>query len=213
MDTAALIEIFGYIGSALVVISMLMSSVIKLRVINVIGSVISGIYALIIGSLPLGLMNFCLIAINLFNLHRLLNTRQEYELVEADCKETISAYFLEHYKEDIKKFFPEFDFENEHGDRYNKVFFVFCNGTPVSILLGEQSDDGRLDIALDYSIPFYRDCSIGKYLYPKLGEYGVRLLAFRINESDEHTAYLKKMGFNQENGTFVKRISTFYTKF
>ena len=35
MDTAMLIEIFGYIGSALVVVSMLMSSVVKLRVINV----------------------------------------------------------------------------------------------------------------------------------------------------------------------------------
>ena len=44
MDTAMLIEIFGYIGSARVVVSMLMSSIVKLRVINIFGSVISGTY-------------------------------------------------------------------------------------------------------------------------------------------------------------------------
>ena len=61
-----MIELFGYLGSTLVVCSMLMASVVKLRVINMIGSVISGIYALIIGSFPLALMNFCLIIINFY---------------------------------------------------------------------------------------------------------------------------------------------------
>ena len=43
MDAKMLLEIWGYIGSILVVVSMLMSSIVKLRVINTIGSVISGI--------------------------------------------------------------------------------------------------------------------------------------------------------------------------
>ena len=67
-----ILEIIGYIGSFLVVISMLMSSIIKLRVINTIGSVISGIYAVICGALPLALMNLCLIIINVVNLVKLL---------------------------------------------------------------------------------------------------------------------------------------------
>lgn len=71
MNTAILIEIFGYIGSALVVISMLMTSIVKLRVINMIGSVISGIYAVICGAFPLAFMNACLIIINLYNLIKL----------------------------------------------------------------------------------------------------------------------------------------------
>ncbi len=76
MNTAMLIEIFGYIGSVLVVVSMLMSSVVKLRVINTIGSIISGTYALIIGSFPLALMNICLIIINVYNLRKLLLNEQ-----------------------------------------------------------------------------------------------------------------------------------------
>ena len=80
MDTAMLIEIFGYIGSALVVISMLMSSVVKLRLINVVGSIISGTYAIIVGALPLVLMNACLIIINVINLYKLLKTEQKYPM-------------------------------------------------------------------------------------------------------------------------------------
>ena len=45
-----MIEMLGYLGSALVVASMLMSSVVKLRVINTIGSGIFAVYALIIHS-------------------------------------------------------------------------------------------------------------------------------------------------------------------
>ena len=83
------VEIIGYIGSFLVVISMLMSSIIKLRVINTIGSVISGIYAVICGALPLALMNLCLIIINVVNLVKLLGAKMPYELVEGDAGDSL----------------------------------------------------------------------------------------------------------------------------
>lgn len=38
MSTAMIIEAVGYIGSALVVISMLMSSVVRLRIVNSVGA-------------------------------------------------------------------------------------------------------------------------------------------------------------------------------
>jgi len=63
-------EMFGYLGTALVVISMMMTSVTKLRVINVCGSVISAIYAAYGNAWPIVVMNICLIAINLFHLVR-----------------------------------------------------------------------------------------------------------------------------------------------
>ncbi|MBQ1240893.1 MAG: YgjV family protein, partial [Lachnospiraceae bacterium] len=87
MDTAMMIEIYGYIGSVLVVVSMLMSSIIKLRVINILGSVISGSYALIIGSFPLVLMNSCLIIINVYNLYKLLKAEQKYDLVDSEAND------------------------------------------------------------------------------------------------------------------------------
>ena len=57
MNVSTIIEMVGYLGSVLVVVSMLMSSVIKLRVINTVGSGIFAVYALIIHSYPTALMN------------------------------------------------------------------------------------------------------------------------------------------------------------
>ena len=101
MTTELLVELFGYLGSVLVVVSMLMASVVKLRVINTFGSVISGTYALIIGSFPLALMNVCLLVINIYNLFKLLKTRQQYDLVCVKKEDSFLQYVLERYREDI----------------------------------------------------------------------------------------------------------------
>ena len=58
MDSSAIIEAVGYLGSALVLVSFLMSSVVKLRVVNTVGSLIFTVYALIIRSYPTAVMNF-----------------------------------------------------------------------------------------------------------------------------------------------------------
>lgn len=63
-------EIFGYTGTFLVIISMTMTSVNKLRFFNICGSVISAIYAAVYGTWPIVVMNVCLVFINLFHLIR-----------------------------------------------------------------------------------------------------------------------------------------------
>jgi hypothetical protein len=70
MNSDILLEIFGYIGTALIVISMMMTSVTKLRIINMSGSVISAIYAGICGTWPVVVLNVCLFLINASHLVR-----------------------------------------------------------------------------------------------------------------------------------------------
>lgn len=61
------LEIFGYIGTGLVILSMTMTSVIKLRIINMCGGVISLIYAVLCNTWPVVVLNACLISINLYH--------------------------------------------------------------------------------------------------------------------------------------------------
>ncbi len=203
MNVSTMIEIFGYIGSALVVVSMLMSSVVKLRVINMAGSIISGTYALIIRSFPLALMNFCLIVINIYNLYRLLKSEQQYDLIDAKADDSLLTYFLDHYKDDIRIYFPDFKINTVQPDQ---AYIVCCDGTPAGVLLGRLGGEGVLDIMLDYSIPAYRDCSLGSFLYPGLQQRGIRTLTFAQKKSEAHVSYMKKMGFVAENDVYVKRL-------
>lgn len=204
MDMSIMIEVYGYIGSVLVVISMLMSSVVKLRVINTLGSIISGTYALIIGSLPLALMNISLLIINVYNLFKLLKSKKIYDLVEIETGDVFLQYFLERFKEDILKYFADFDLKCVNAD-YG--CFVCCNGNPVGVLLGKEKGDGVMEVVLDYSIPTYRDCSVGSYLYAKLPDKGVNKLLFVQTASEVHTDYMKKMGFEKMDGVYVKQLN------
>ena len=71
------LEIFGYIGTALVIISMMMKSINKLRIFNISGSVISVIYSVLVNAWPIVLLNACLIAINSYHLIRDYLTRRK----------------------------------------------------------------------------------------------------------------------------------------
>lgn len=197
-----MIEMVGYLGSALVVASMLMSSVVKLRVINTLGSGIFAVYALIIHSYPTALMNVCLVGINVYNLVRLNQRDRSYDLVEGARGEGLLRYLLDYYRADIQTYFPDFS-PDSPADR---VYIVCHRGNPAGVLLANDSGEGELQVLLDYSTPTYRDCSIGTYLYSRLPSRGIHTLVFPGQASQAHAAYLTKMGFTQQDGAYIKAL-------
>ena len=68
MNANILLEIFGYIGTALIILSMTMKSISKLRILNLSGSIISVIYSVLISAWPTVILNVCLALINLYHL-------------------------------------------------------------------------------------------------------------------------------------------------
>ena len=80
------LEIFGYMGTILVIISMMMKSINKLRMMNMAGGAVSGIYSAIIGAWPIVVMNICIISINLYHLiraHMIIRKTKEKEQIEG----------------------------------------------------------------------------------------------------------------------------------
>lgn len=70
-------EMIGYIGTALILISMMMTSVAWLRIVNMSGSLFSMIYGAYTGAWPVFLLNICMIGVNLFQLIRLKRKKEE----------------------------------------------------------------------------------------------------------------------------------------
>ena len=199
MDTKVLIELIGYLGSALVVVSMLMTSVVKLRVVNTVGSAIFMGYALVIGSYPTALMNLFLIAINAYHLVRLFRNHKEYDLVAAAPDDGFVKYFLDKYHADIAVHFPLLTEKDARADR---VLLVCCGGDPAGIFLANNAGNGDLEVLLDYAVPAYRDTSAGQFLYAQLKEKGYRRLIAR-GDAEKHRDYLIRMGFRQEGDKFI----------
>jgi hypothetical protein len=65
MDTVVF-EIIGYVSSILIAISLMMSSILRLRIINLIGAVLFTIYGLGIRAYPVAAVNFLIVLIDLY---------------------------------------------------------------------------------------------------------------------------------------------------
>ena len=195
------IEIVGYIGSFLVLVSFLMTSVFRLRVVNTIGSVIFAIYALIIKSYPTAIMNICLV---LINLHFLWNMRKEsksYELVETSATDGFVDYLVDKHRGDILACFPGIGLDFAPTDR---AYIVCHEDAPVGLTIGRTQGD-RLELLLDYSLPAYRDFSIGTFLFSRLPSKGYASVSY-AGPDQNHAAYLTNMGFSKQDGVYIKKL-------
>ena len=83
MDSSLTFEIIGYVASVLVAISLMMSSILKLRVINLLGAALFTLYGLLIGAYPVAVMNFFIVLIDLYYLCELIPSREQFTLFEV----------------------------------------------------------------------------------------------------------------------------------
>ena len=72
-----LLELVGYAGSALMLISMMMTSVKWLRIVNLTGAILSMIYGFLVPTLPTAFLNLGIMIIHLVQLWRLNRVKKE----------------------------------------------------------------------------------------------------------------------------------------
>lgn len=71
------LEIFGYLGMALVLVSMMMTSVKWLRILNMSGAIICAIYGILTNTWPTALLNIGLLIIQMVQLFRLYRKEKQ----------------------------------------------------------------------------------------------------------------------------------------
>lgn len=191
--------IFGYVGTALVLTSMLMTSVMKLRILNTIGSVISGLYAVYTGTWPVVILNLGLVIINVVQMIRLIKTKVAFRHVQAGAQDTLLNLFLDANKAEIEKYIPGYHYVPGEN---TQVHMVFEGMEAVGVLIGTAEGE-TFHAELDYVTPKYRDCSIAHFLFGELKESGFATIS-QNGGADLHKQYLEKMGFVPQNGTYTK---------
>lgn len=206
----SILEFFGYFGSLLIVCSALMTSIVKLRWINLCGSAIIFVYSIIISAYPVALSNFFIGSIHIYKLAKIYNGKAHFETLKIFSNDKYIENFIKIQKKEILKYFPEFDF------RLNDEFVQFCilrDTSVAGIFIGKKIDEQTLFITLDFVSPQYRDFKIGKNIYindkSMLKNYGIKVVqTYAYNK--KHEKYLKKMGF--VNGQSDNHGKTIFTK-
>ena len=201
----AWIEWFGYAASVVVAISLMMSSIVKLRWLNLTGAAMFSSYGFIIGALPVGFLNLFIVVINVVYPVRLYRAEGAFRVMRWSGGGEGLSHFLEFHREEIERFFPRLDYRNLDG---RSVFFLVRNSAPIGLLFGRSQEGGSFLIELDYVGPQYRDLKMGSFLYEKndfFRRQGYSALKAQATGSG-HDAYLMRMGFARQGEYFVKAL-------
>jgi len=71
MDAINYLELLGYLASILVALSLMMRSLYKLRVINLVGALLFSIYGVSIGAYPVAALNAFIVLVNIYYLRQM----------------------------------------------------------------------------------------------------------------------------------------------
>jgi len=199
MERHLFLELFGYSASALIAVSLMMSSLKRLRIINLVGASCFACYGLLIHAYPVAVLNSMIVCVNIYHLRRMLKAKQFYNLLEVKSDSDFLAHFLKVYGPEIKRILPDFSFRPKEGQ---VAIFILRDCTPVGIFLAEHKTPEKLDVVLDFVIPRYRNLHIGRFLFIEQADIfrrkGIKEIIIHPR-TREFGAYLWEVGFEPLN--------------
>ncbi len=194
------LEAFGYVGTVLVIISMLMTSLVKLRIINMCGSVISTIYSIIVGAWPIVVMNTFIFGINMYQVIKSLKKRNDLTCVPARYDDGSVKHFISLCRDGIKAEIPEYDF---NIDENSEVHLIYRESTLISIFAGKTEAETFI-ADMNYTLPAYRS-NIDERIFAYFKEGGMKKIS-TLGGTNSHNEYLKKLGFSECGGSLVREL-------
>ncbi len=203
-----IVEFIGYLASVLVALSLLMSNVRRLRIINLAGAMVFAVYGVLISSWPVFAVNAFIVVVNLVFLWKLSRRHDAFSFFAARADSGFLREFLSFWREDIRKFFPDFDLERIEEPRAR---LILRNLNPVGVFIWRDAGKGVAEILIDYVVPGFRDFRNAHFLFSgHAGEFdGFDTFQARTWHP-LHRKYLKRLGFVEdpgEAGVFTRSIS------
>ena len=200
-------EIIGYISSVLIVISLTMKSFIRFRVVNMLGAFLFVVYGLLIGSIPVAFLNSFSVCINIYYIYHYQHKKDSFKIIPSQHDSDILNEFTTFYKDDILKFYPNFNMNYKNEALY---FFIFRNVVPSGLFIIKKIQDHSAEVILDYVTKDYRDLMIGKFIYHENRQHFVDMGIMKMlikNPDVKLKHYLESMGYKEiKHGEFEIKL-------
>ena len=205
------VELVGWVGSALLIVSLLQTRVMRFRVLNAISCVVLVGYNAVVGVWPMVAMNVVLVGINLFVITRLLRQRHDervYEVTPIGVTEPYLSRLLERHASDIREFNPTLPptLPTDVATLAEHAFLVTTKDEVVGVVLSRPGGvEGEQQIVLDYVLPPYRDFTPGEFVFRPDGPFA-SLGTRRVVASPGMAAdprYARAVGFVQQGDAHV----------
>ncbi|MEI2809165.1 MAG: hypothetical protein V9F00_02810 [Nocardioides sp.] len=190
------LDVVGWGGSALLVFSLLQSSVLRFRVLNLIACVILIFFNLVLAIWPMVGMNLVLSAINLYFIVKLLRQRHDassFTVLQVQPDDAYLQHVVGVHSKDIATYNPGFAIGETRSEKVHTYLVQRGDETVGVVVVEVQGDEAH--VVLDYVTPRFRDFSPGEFVWRRsrlLEELGVQRVVTRPGMVD---AYYAKLGF------------------
>ncbi|MBX2888880.1 MAG: hypothetical protein KF829_09575 [Ferruginibacter sp.] len=188
----------GYLASLFLVLAIIVNNDLKFRWFSLWGNISFIIYALIINAIPVFITNFILLLINIYYLRKIHSRKEYFDLLTFAGNETLALRFVEFYKKDIERYFPQFTPDQLN----NKLNFVVLRDLNIAnMFCAELKENGDAHVLLNFTPQRYRDFKVGKFIFEREHDFlvskGIKRIVYTITPFYEHQRFLKVMGFTK----------------
>ena len=169
------LDLLGWLGSVLLVVSLLQTRVLRFRVLNLAACLSLVVFNALIEVWPMVGMNLATSTINVWFLVRLLRDRHDeraFDVLQVLPHDAYFQHFLSVHDDDIRRIHPAYT-----GTEADDLAFQVEKGdeTVGVVLIRREGDVAR--VQLDYVTPRFRDFSPGEFVWrrhPRLRDRGFR---------------------------------------
>jgi hypothetical protein len=164
------LEALGWIGSALLIVSLLQTRVLRFRVLNLVASLILVLFNALLAVWPMVGMNVAVCAINIVFIIRLLRdwrSETAYEVLEVSAHNAYLRHFLGVHGADIERHQPGFASARLTDD---DLAFLVQNGDETVGVVLIRGEGAVAQVLLDYVTLRYRDFSPGTFVWRQAGQ-------------------------------------------
>jgi len=199
------LEVVGWAGSALIIVSLTQARVLRFRVLNLVGALLATVYNVIISVWPFAAMNAVIVVIDLYWLVKLLRERHDetvYSVVEVDGQDAYLQHVLRVHQEDIARFQPSFT-----TDGAGAAFLVQRGDETVGVVVVRDAGDGVGRVELDYVTPRFRDFTPGEFVYRHSGVFAAHgLRSLVVDALPQNREYFERVGFHPGPAGWTREV-------
>lgn len=197
------LNLFGWAGSVLLIVSLLQTRVLRFRVLNLAACLSLVVFNALVGVWPMVGMNVATSAINLWFIVAMVRHRHDestFQVLQVSPEEAYVQHFLGVHAADISRFHPAYA-----GVEPDDLAFQILKGdeTVGVVLIRREGDEAR--VQLDYVTPRFRDFSPGEFVWrrtPQLRERGFRRVVTPPDMVDPYYDRLDQ-DFRREGRSYV----------
>lgn len=209
-----ILEAIGWVGSLLIVWSLMQARVLRFRWMNLIGAFVATFYNAVIGIWPFAFMNFAIFVIDVYWLIRLYREAHDeavYKVLAVDADNAFLRQFLAEHDADVHRHAPGFDLDAEAsaaaGARH--TFLVVRGDEAVGVVVVHDLGDGLGRIELDWVKERFRNFTPGEFVYREsqvLSGAGFQRLELVPHEATD-PEYLRRVGFHEVGDRWEREVA------